>query len=333
MSKRGIFLVIFILLIVIAISAGILSKRHDQRSGSRTLQEVRLYADPTRAFYAPVQFAIDQNLFKNEGLDLKIIPQQQGSFIPELFQSQSIDLGFASVGADLFNAFSRGIKMYIVADYIENDQWIMVRKDLWDDGTVRSIADLKGRSVRTSGEGEGNYYALGKLLESAGLSINDVKLNNLGTSETMAALAARKLDAAIIGEPSRTQVISKGLAVMLPDRGPTYQIAVLMASENMVSDRAEILRKFLKVYVGALQEYMAAYKGQEPERSEMVQVMTEITGDKPDTIKNMLWHAVNTSGLPNIASIKDIQSYFYKLKLVDRLVDMNSFVRTDLLPR
>lgn len=309
----------------------------DQRSQKRTpdnetgFDTVNIVADTEKADYAPMQLAIEAKMFDEQKIRLAVSKLSQGAFAPEVLQNGSADLVFTTVGADLFNAMGRGAKFAIVADYIQNDQWIMVRKDLWDSGQVKSVRDLRGLTVRTSGEGRGNYYALGKLLEASGLTISDVETKRLDTAETVAALAAKQLDGAIIGEPARTRALDRGLAVMLPERGSNYQIAVLLASDEMMR-RPNVLLRFLRAYVWGLGKYQQAFEKQEPAYSQTMDALTHLTGDTRELIKKMAWHSVDATGHPNITSMEDMQQFFYAQGLVDKIVPIEQYVRTEFLP-
>ena len=68
--------------------------------------------------------------------------------------SGSIDVACGAISAGLYNAISRDIPMKVVADkgrnapgYAYNS--ILVRKDLIDSGAVKTLADMKGRTLAT----------------------------------------------------------------------------------------------------------------------------------------------------------------------------------------
>lgn len=78
-------------------------------------------------------------------------------------------------------------------------------------GSIHSVADLKGKTVYSIGEGSNPEYILRYILAQNGIdSDKDVNLQFLATNdELVAALVSGKADVAMIPEPAATTVLSK----------------------------------------------------------------------------------------------------------------------------
>lgn len=77
------------------------------------------------------------------------------------------------------------------------------------DESIKSIADLKGKTIVSSGQGAVPEYALDYILSANGLK-NDVKIQYLSEhSEVASQLLAGKITAAVLPEPFVTQVTTK----------------------------------------------------------------------------------------------------------------------------
>ena len=105
---------------------------------------------------APIYLAVEKGYFRDVGIEVELEPM--GSLAKQIapLSSGDIDVGFGAISAGLYNAVNRDIPLKVVADkgrnapgYAYNS--IMVRKDLVDSGQVKTLADLKGRTIATIG--------------------------------------------------------------------------------------------------------------------------------------------------------------------------------------
>lgn len=297
-------------------------------------ESIKLVIDTTKVASIPFILAKNKGFFDEENLDVEFISLKKGEFLPELLIHGDVDIGAAAVAAELFNAYNQGAEFYIVADNLQNVEWLMIRNDLADNNSIETLKDLKGKTIRTSGEGKGNYYALGKMLEGVGLDITrDVKLSKLENSETLPALESKRIDAALVGEPYRTIAIDKNLVEMFSETGPRYQIMTLVASKNMITNRSDGLKGFLRAYLRGVEIYNKAKDGKEPEHSEIKLLISQTLGVDPEFTERMLWHYVDPRGKPDVDSIKDVMDYFHKLGLIDKTTNLDEFINLEFLPQ
>jgi hypothetical protein len=109
-------------------------------------------------------------------------------------------VGSGAINAATYNAFQRGITMRAVADKARNKgdysyQALVVRKDLWDSGAVRSLRDLKGRKFVTTANGANEAAVIEEALRSVGLTSADLDMSLLSMPQQVAAYASGALDA------------------------------------------------------------------------------------------------------------------------------------------
>src|SRR5262249_42254803 len=185
---------------------------------------VRTSVNPLVYSNLPVFLASDKGYFAGEKLNM-VINRYSGSSTTQmpLVARGDLDIVPTVGGPALFNARNQGfdIKLLGVQDAAKegwNDAvWVIVRKDLWDSGSVRSVADLKGRSVDGSSEGSPANVVMRTALSKAGLSMSDVKFSaRLGTPpDWLAALRNNAVDALAAVEPVAGQLVQQGLGVKL----------------------------------------------------------------------------------------------------------------------
>ena len=84
----------------------------------------------------------------------------------------------------------------------------MLRPELKD--TVKSLKDLKGRSVASNGQGSVSTYEIGKMLEREGLTLADVDLKIFPFTQMGIAFKNKAIDAALLIPPFTWQLEDAG---------------------------------------------------------------------------------------------------------------------------
>ncbi len=112
-----------------------------------------------------------------------------------------------------------------------------MRKDLAQD--IKSAADLKGRKVAWTGYGAGttNEVALDQMFQKSGLKEDDLTLQNLTFSDSLAALATGSVDAAYLIEPLMQSAEQRNIGKILLTGDQIYlnqQVAVLLYGPDFV---------------------------------------------------------------------------------------------------
>ena len=83
---------------------------------------------------------------------------------------------------------------------------LLVTTDNYNAG-VKSLKDLKGKRIGITQKGSTFHYMLGRMLETQGMSLNDVEIVPLSKlSAVMAALESKQIDGCILNEPNITKV-------------------------------------------------------------------------------------------------------------------------------
>ncbi|HLB12574.1 MAG TPA: ABC transporter substrate-binding protein, partial [Dehalococcoidia bacterium] len=174
------------------------------------------------------------------------------------------DLDFATGGwaAAVPNAVGRGLPVKVIADggaSYPGFSWqaITVRKDLYDEGKIRSIADLKGKKVSvTAVQTMSRYFA--PLLADAKLTLKDIDFIPLAMPDTLAAYANKSIDAAFQMEPLLSQTVGSGLAVRLKavsEYRPGFQASVVLASPPFLENK-DVSNRWMLAYVKGIRSYL-----------------------------------------------------------------------------
>src|SRR4051794_5915482 len=165
------------------------------------------FGSPLAISDAGVFFGRARGYFQAQGIDVDILPFQSGNDIIAPMASGDLQVAGGGLSLAVLNALDRGIRIRGVADKgtarpgFQFTQ-LPVRRDLLDSGTVRTVADLRGRHVGVSTLRASGEAIVGHVLAQSGLSIDDVDLVPMGYPDMVVALGNQALDAAILIEPS-----------------------------------------------------------------------------------------------------------------------------------
>jgi NitT/TauT family transport system substrate-binding protein len=223
------------------------------------LETVRI-AETSAIAYAPVYIANARGFYREVGLELVLENFAGGADVVPALARGDYDLNLGAISAGTFNAFARGLDIKIIAPMgilpkQDSSLPLLVRKDLYDSGAVREVADLRGRRVAVNTRGAIVEYMLTKALEGAGLTLADVEEVPLAFPDHANALATGAIDASITAEPFATRALNLGAATkLLAEIAPLRMTTVVMASGRSIRERPDVLRRWMVATMRGVRE-------------------------------------------------------------------------------
>ena len=208
---------------------------------------------------APLYIALDKGYFRDAGLDVELQSLWQANEMLAGLTSNTLEVGTGGIGAALMNAIHRGLDVRIVAPlHTERPPVttpLVVAKKLWDSGTVRSVADLRGRRVSTNSRGSATEYWLELALNGGGLTMRDVDLQTLSFPDAVLAMENGALDAAMVGEPVATQGERQGSIVRLAeDFVDDFQVTAVYFTGRFADEQRPAGEAFLGAFLRAARD-------------------------------------------------------------------------------
>ena len=190
---------------------------------------------------APIVAGVDLGVYARNGVDVSVETFTATPQIMTALAAGQLDFGQVTIGAAAFNAYQRGVDLLIISAGSIGTVPVIVRKDLWDSGAVRSVQDLKDRTIAINGAGNILEYAMYKLLQHGGLTPADVQVALMPFPDMVTALQNQAIDAAMMLEPTGSQAVSRGVGVILEEKvgpgpadnpwyAPGLQAGMLMAN-------------------------------------------------------------------------------------------------------
>jgi NitT/TauT family transport system substrate-binding protein len=207
---------------------------------------------------------------------------------------------------------------------------LMLRPDL--KGEITQLRQLKGKTIATNGQGGVSTYEVGKLLESDGLTINDVDIKVIPFTQYAVAFKNKAIDAALTIPPFTAQLLDGGHAVNFKDPDDIVKphpltIAVSMINTDFAKANQQLVRNYYVAYLRAIRDYCQAYHGGAVRAALIDLAIHTGTETRPELLHKYPWPARSPNGAINVASMLDMQAWFHKSKMsnsefpADRLVD------------
>jgi NitT/TauT family transport system substrate-binding protein len=248
---------------------------------------------------APIFVGVEKGFFKEFGVEPELVYFQAAAPIATALAAGQVDVGATGLTAALYNIVLQGEKLWIVAD--KGREWpgfplvgIVVHKELWESGKVKTIRDLKGRTIGVTQLGSTFHFHIGNILEKEGLSLGDVRIVPLqAMPATVEALKGKQVDAILVPQPFPGATEAQGFGKVLAWAGDLYpwQIAAVFYSKAFAADRGKAVA-FMKGYAKASRHYYDAALVQKDGRvapgagyEEVVDITARYTGAKPEIIK------------------------------------------------
>jgi NitT/TauT family transport system substrate-binding protein len=276
--------------------------------------------------------ALERGYFAEQGL---IIEYSQfnaaGQMTPHL-ASGRLDVGTGAAGAALFNAQARDVPIKIVGPQARHDPgasavYVMVRRDLIDDGQVRDYQDLRGRTVALNARAIAPEFGLAMALQQGGLQLADVELVELGFPDMVSAFANRVIDVAIQNEPAATQAASRGLAVKWREMGEVrsgIQFTMVLYSPEFA--RTEAAQRWMVAYLKGVRDYNDAFMKNQG-RDEVIDILTRHTPVKDPALYSQMGFAfIDPNGQVDQSSLAEQLDWYVRQGQVTGAVDLTQVV-------
>jgi ABC-type nitrate/sulfonate/bicarbonate transport system substrate-binding protein len=122
--------------------------------------------------------------------------------------------------------------------------------------TIRTAADLKGKTLASDKPGTTNDLAMGLALSLLAVKREDVTLLSVGASDVgLAALLAGQVDGAILGLPQMFQAEAQGFISIQDTFNVLYQNTGIIALRSRVEELTPALTRFFPAYRQGIQAF------------------------------------------------------------------------------
>jgi NitT/TauT family transport system substrate-binding protein len=145
----------------------------------------------------PIQVGIRKGFFQAEGINVDLVFAQSNASVIQQLAANSINVSVGSGLVDPIRAIEKGAPVALIRIETQRPPYALLAKP-----GLKSIADLKGKTVSVGGPKDITRIFLERMLVPSGVQAGDVDLIFAGaTSARMAALQSGAADAALLTTP------------------------------------------------------------------------------------------------------------------------------------
>jgi NitT/TauT family transport system substrate-binding protein len=218
--------------------------------------------------HAPFFVAIEKGFFKEEALNVNIIPAKGTAQGIQNVESGLAQIGFIDV-ASLVVARAEGSTVKVVSVIYQKAPYCFFSLD--PGANVRSLKQFEGLTV---GSHSGSYISniARALMRKEGLDPGKLSVDNIEPSARIAMLATRKvpaIDFFIITKPAMERAVqdAKVVTFLFADHGLDLYSNGIGAKESFLKENPEVVRGFVRA---ALKGYQYSFKHPQ-EAAEIIQ--------------------------------------------------------------
>ena len=197
-------------------------------------------------------------MFKDEGIDVEFYEYNNGGDMMSAMASGELDAGYVGITPVIYS-ISKDVPVKIVAGAQNEGSGLLSHSS-----SVKSITDLKGKTIATPGEASIQSVLLKYDLKKHGLSTSDIESPTMKVSSMNDALKTDGIDAMLTYEPYVTiskdinnQTLVENSADILPD----HPCCVVIMNEKFLSKESDKSNKILDIHKRATEKIIENPQG------------------------------------------------------------------------
>jgi NitT/TauT family transport system substrate-binding protein len=279
---------------------------------------------------------IEQGYFAEQAITVEVTPMQAAATMLAPLAAGQIELGGTTLTPGFMNAVARDVRIWAVADKGSTPpgfgyQGLIIRREPWDNGTIRSAADLRGRKVSVPSRGSGAQASLDKALRREGLTSEDVDITPLTFPDMEAGFAGGAIDGAIVIEPFLSSIVDHGVGHLYARNDeyyPNQQVAVVLYSNQFAREQTDVGRRLMIGYLKGVRDFNDAWvKGNAAKRELVINALVKHTPIKDRAVyERVAMPGLDPNGAINRESLAADQEFFLSTGDQQQRVELSQVV-------
>jgi len=196
--------------------------------------------------------AFEKGFFTKNGVSVEVAGVfKAGPEIMTAFSSGELDMAYVGEAPATTAVANKAASVVVVAQVNTEGSALVIGKD---NTSIKSLADLKGKTVAIPGHSTVQDFLLRKVLKNAGIDLVSVNIIVLKPPEMISALRTGQIDAFIAWEPHPSKAATMGVGQNLATSGgmwPGHPCCVLITDKRFIAKQPEKVRAVVAAHVQA----------------------------------------------------------------------------------
>jgi len=218
-------------------------------------------------YMAPLYLAQEAGYFSDARLQVEFISVEEFYQNVALLAGGQADVAFGALSASLPSAVSKGAQIRIVAGRrritpgCSDTGAVYGNRSRFPRGLARvqDLKELRGRTVALNSRSNVSEFYLETLLDKAGLTEDDLRIETIRSSEAVTAAIGGRVDAFLATEQFSAQPISDDprliRGVGLGDVLPGFQFNHMLYGKNLLGAQREVGQRFSQAFLKGVREF------------------------------------------------------------------------------
>lgn len=260
--------------------------------------------------YLPITHALpvfeEKEMLEAEDAGIKIELQKFSSWsdLTDALHAGKID-GASELIELAMSAKAKGVDLKAVA-LGHRDGNVIVVND-----SIKTAKDMKGKTFAIPSTQSSHYILLLEELESAGLTLDDIKVTQLAPSEMPSSLASGAIDGYCVAEPFGAQAVTQKFGNVLAHSDDLWGDSVCCG----LVFRTDVIEKDPEAFKQLMDGYKRA--GEKLDKKEAISIAEKYLGQDAKTLKTSLdWISYD-----NLTITKEAYDELYQKVLSDKMME------------
>ncbi len=183
-------------------------------------------------------------MYKDQGIEVELHEYNNGGEIINAMATDAIDVGYIGITPTLAG-IQEGVPVKIAAGVQLEASGLVT-----NDPSIKSVSDLKGKTVATPGDSSIQYMLLQYALNKSGMSIDDISDTSMKVSSMSGALRTGSIDAMLTYEPYVSVARDVDNMTVIETSGeiiPDHPCCVMVVSDSFTNDRPDTAKKLIDI--------------------------------------------------------------------------------------
>ncbi|HEY1361048.1 MAG TPA: ABC transporter substrate-binding protein [Xanthobacteraceae bacterium] len=289
-------------------------------------------APPILPAFGPIRLAQGKGYFRQAGLDVEFAVGRGGVDVAKQVGAGNAPLGGIVADGPLM-VRGNGVPVKIVCVFGGRGFMQLVVRE---DSGITKPADLKGKVITVMSFQDTTFYALLGLLASAGLTQNDVSIQQVGPTGVWQFVAEGK-SAGMAGVPDwipPVQAAGVKVRVIPTEEFFPHMAQAIAASDQVIKDKPEMVRKFVHAALHGMKDIM-----DDPVKSseEFVSFVPEWKGKEGavrfalDMYARSVYPGQKVLGEMNVERLTKLQAFYLSKGIIEKATPIDELFTNEFI--